>query len=184
MPLSSIPVRETPESLTYGGLLPAVYRFALLMTGSVPTAAEVLRLTVEQAERGDLSDVRDPRRVRRWLFARARSLCSRPLVMPEALVAPSGSFVDAPSLVPGLPDDSVHHLPLLFARLPEPERCALALFYLYVFAPDELAEALDVKPAALAELLTRGRSLLSKAESRSVSTSLQATATHQAEAEP
>ena len=159
-------MRETPDTLIYGLHLPAVYRFALLMTGSVPVAAEVLRLTVEQAERGDLSDVRDPRRMRRWLFARARTLCSRPLDLPESLGSPAlhADGMDPASADPA--EDPVRRLPALFGHLPEPERSALALFYLYVFLPDELAEVLEVKPPVLTELLNRGRALLGKAEGR------------------
>ena len=153
-------VRETPEPLTYREYLPALYRFAYLMTGTVPTAAEVLRLTVEQAERGDLSDVRDPRRVKRWLFARARTLCARPLVLPEAL--PGAAPPDGTPALPELADDPGRQLIALFAPLPEAERSALTLFYLYLFTPAELAEVLDVKAAELSTLLNRGRASLQR----------------------
>ena len=154
-------MRETPEPITYGEYLPALYRFAFLMTGSVPAAAETLRLTVEQAERGDLSDVRDPRRVKRWLFARARSLCGRPLAMPEALVdLGSSEGGDSPSVEGS--DDPTRQLAGLFAPLPEAERSALILFYLYLFTPAQLAEVLEVKPAGLAALLSRARTQLQR----------------------
>lgn len=160
-------MRETPETLTYAEHLPAVYRFAFLMTGSVPTAAEVLRLTVEQAERGDLSDVHDPRRVKRWLFARARSLCARPLAMPAALEGFPGSGSSPDSGDAGLadsPDDTGWGLSARFAALPEPERSAAILFYLYLFEPEDLAATLNIRPVELAGLLTRGRGMLQKAQ--------------------
>ena len=154
-------MRETPEKLTYGEHLPALYRFAFLMTGSVPAAAETLRLTVEQAERGDLSDVRDPRRVKRWLFARARSLCGRPLALPDALADPTlSSDGDSPS--PDVTGDPTRQLAALFAPLPEAERSALIFFYLYLFTPAELADVLEVKPAELTTLLSRGRAQLQR----------------------
>ena len=159
-------MRETPESLTYGSYLPSVYRFAFLMTGSVPSAAEVLRLTVEQAERGDLSDVRDPRRVKRWLFARARSLCARPLAMPEALVGFPTPSPDDETSPPDFAEDPARHLVSGFASLPEPERSALILFYLYLFDSSDLAETLGIKPAELAPLLQRGRTLLQREDAR------------------
>lgn len=146
-------MRETPETLTYGEHLPALYRYAFLMTGSVPSAAEVLRLTVEQAERGDLSDVRDPRRVKRWLFARARNLCAKPLPLPDALDLPG---------VRTASDDPTRQLVAVFAALPESERSALILFYLYVFDAAGLAEVLDVKITDLAALLSRGRTSLQR----------------------
>lgn len=157
-------MRETPEPLTYGELLPAVYRFAFLMTGSVPAAAETLRLTVEQAERGDLSDVRDPRRVKRWLFARARSLCARPAAQAPATSAPPTILPNNEGPLPDFADDVTRRLAALFATLPEPERSALILFYLYLFDSTQLAEVLDVAPAALGTFLTRGRTLLQRAE--------------------
>ena len=153
-------MRETPESLTYREHLPAVYRFAYLMTGSIPFAAEVLRQTVEQAERGDLSEVRDPRRVKRWLFARARTLCARPLALPQALVDPAGAGSGNSPL--DLPDDPARQLVALFTVLPEAERSASVLFYLCRFTPGELAEVLDLKLPELAETLERSRTLLQR----------------------
>ena len=68
-------VRDTPEPLPYGEYLPAVYRFAFLMTGTPAAAAGVLRDTVEEAEREGLGDLRNPWQVRRWLFTHARASC-------------------------------------------------------------------------------------------------------------
>ena len=58
--------------------------------------------------------------------------------------------------------DSSLQLALLFGSLPEAERAALILFYLYLFTPNELAEIMEVKPDDLGTLLTRGRALLQK----------------------
>ena len=58
--------------------------------------------------------------------------------------------------------DSSQQLALLFGSLPETERSATILFYLYVFTPVELAEVLEIKPDDLGTLLTRGRALLQK----------------------
>ena len=51
---------------------------------------------------------------------------------------------------------------MLFADLPEDERGALILFYLFLFDPAELAELLEIKPAELGPLLLRGRTLLQR----------------------
>ncbi len=61
-----------------------------------------------------------------------------------------------------LPDDPPRQLALLFADLPEDERSALILFYLFLFDPAELAELLEIKPAELGPLLLRGRTLLQR----------------------
>ena len=50
-----------------------------------------------------------------------------------------------------------------FARVPEAERSALILFYLYLFDPAELAEVLEIPAAELAPLLSRGREWLGRA---------------------
>jgi DNA-directed RNA polymerase specialized sigma24 family protein len=47
-----------------------------------------------------------------------------------------------------------------FRQLPEPERSALALFYLDLFPPPEIAQLLRVDLEELGEILSRGRSEL------------------------
>lgn len=163
-------VRDTPEPLPYAEYLPAVYRFALLMTGSPAAAAEVVRHTVEEAEREGLGDLRNPWQVRRWIFTHARASCRRPLTvaLPVPSAAPDeddASFSSSPAAsVPTADDacDASQQLALLFASLPETERSAAILFYLYLFTPSELAEILEIKPDDLGTLLTRSRSLLQR----------------------
>ena len=50
-----------------------------------------------------------------------------------------------------------------FSTLPEPERSALALFYLELFEPAEIARLLKLPLEELAAALGRGRTLLSEA---------------------
>ena len=95
-------------------------------------------------------------------------------VPPTAAIPPGDARestyqpVDAPPAplpaVPGVtvPDDPPRQLALLFAGLPEDERGALILFYLFLFDPAELADLLGIKPAALGPLLLRGRTLLQR----------------------
>ena len=161
-------MRDTPDSLSYGGHWPAVYRFAFLMTGSAAAAAEVLQRTVEEAEREGLGDSRNPQQVRRWIFTQARASCRRPHTVAGPVPAPDPeepSFLPAPDAsVPTLDaaGDASQQLALLFGGLPEAERGAAILFYLYLFTPAELAEVLEIKPDDLGTLLTRGRALLQR----------------------
>ena len=178
-------MRETPESLPYGKYLPDVYRFAFLMTGHADTAADVLRHTVGRATRGGLNDIRNLLQAKRWLFAEARTLCAHPPpaaargdvpltpVPPEADAARGEPVPEAPvPQAPALPDadvpaavavgDPPRQLAMLFADLPEIERSALILFYLFLFDPAELSELLGIAPAELGPLLLRGRTLLQR----------------------
>ena len=162
------PVRETPVPIPYRDHLPAVYRFAFLMTGSASAAAEVLQSTVEEAEREDVGDLRNPWHVRRWLFTQARTLCCRPQTVAGPVPSPDTtetSFLPPPDAsVPTVDaaSDSSQQLALLFGGLPEAERGAAILFYLYLFTPSELAEILEIKPDDLGTLLTRSRALLQR----------------------
>ena len=158
-------MRETPETLPYGKYLPDVYRFAFLMTGRADAAADVLRHTVQRATRGGLHDLRDPLRVKRWLFAAARTLCAHPLpasgAPSPAMTAPAADVPEED--VPTLPaDDPPQQLAMMFANLSEDERGALILFYLFLFDPAELAELMEIKPAELGPLLLRGRTELQR----------------------
>lgn len=131
--MSALP--ETP----YAHYWPDAYRFACLMTGSAPAAqAAIQALVPGAAER--LTQMRDERQARRWLFSRLREICRR--TPPEPA-----------------PEDEVTRL---FSHLPEEERSALGLFYLQLFQPDELAEMLDLSPLALGQLLGVARLLLGR----------------------
>lgn len=167
--------------------LPDVYRYAFLMTGSTATASEVLRSTIESASRGLSDDDRKPRRAKRWIFAKAREFCRRPQLLrpvapafPIAASSPETAGTPLPTstpdgispsaaveaaLLPTVPaaDDAANapnRLAALFALLPEQERSALILFYLYLFDPAELAEVLEIKASALGPLLKEARDLL------------------------
>ena len=127
----------------------------------------MLRQTVEEAEREGLGDLRNPRQVRQWIFTHARASCRRPHTVAAPVPTPTGeaSFLPSPDASVPTADaagDSSEHLALLFGSLPEAERVASTLFYLYLFTPAELAEVLAIKPDDLGTLLTRGRALLQR----------------------
>ena len=82
---------SAPEAAPCKEHLPDVYRFAFLMTGSVDAATEVLRRTVERAARWGIGDLRDPRRVKRWLFAEARLHCGSSLPTGPLPLVPGGA---------------------------------------------------------------------------------------------
>jgi DNA-directed RNA polymerase specialized sigma24 family protein len=156
-------VSDLQEPLPYAELMPAIYRFAFLMTGSAEVAAEVLRIGVERAAR-TLRQIRDAGRAKRWLFSQARVDCSAATLRSGESCPFEGNegrpCPEAP--VPAVCNDQPRQLALVFAVLPEPERCALSLFYLYLLTPGELGEIMELKPRDLGTLLNRGRALLQR----------------------
>ena len=138
------------ESASLEPHLPDVYRFAFLMTGENVAAAAVLRRTVERAVRGGIGDLRDARRVKRWLFSEARRQCAQPALASH----PARSETEAGEAA------APAQLAARFAAVPANERGAMVLFYLYVFDPADLAEVLGIPFGELAPLLNRGRELL------------------------
>jgi DNA-directed RNA polymerase specialized sigma24 family protein len=156
-------VSASQETLPYAELLPDLYRFAFLMTGSAEVAAEVLQIAAERSAR-TLRQVRDAGRAKRWLFSQARLDCSAACAHDNGRCLFGGDETqpcpEAP--VPAIFNDQPRQLALVFAVLPEPERCALALFYLYLLTPRELGEIMEIKPSDLGALLSRGRALLQR----------------------
>lgn len=170
---------STPASSSSAHYFVPLYRFAFLMTGSVEAAAEIFDHTVEHAA-GHFTEIRCPRRAARWLFAQARENCRKHMRnsrKPAAAQATHGS----PSNTNGsngahAADEGSHEsrqadleraaeftatqLAAAFAPLPEPERCALALFYQSLFSTAGLADVLGISVGELAALLNRGRALL------------------------
>jgi DNA-directed RNA polymerase specialized sigma24 family protein len=156
-------VSASQDTPPYAELLPDLYRFAFLMTGSAEVAAEVLRIGAARGAR-TLRQVRDAGRAKRWLFSQARLDCSAASGHGDGrCIFDGGETRPGPEApVPAVFNDQPRQLALVFALLPEAERCALALFYLYVLTPGELGEVMDLKPRELGALLARGRLLLQR----------------------
>ncbi len=68
-----------------------------------------------------------------------------------------------PGTTPGVLNIEAFLLAQRFHLLPEPERSALALFYLELFSVEEIAELLKIDVETLAETLGAARELLQKA---------------------
>ena len=131
------------------------YRFALLLTGEPAAAERAMAETVAHLEKQH-GDSRREKNEHVWLATRLRKQClhNHP---------PEGSS-GAPRLVRDEGDSilaiEAYILAQHFHRLPEPERSALALFYIDLFSPEEIASILMITMEQLAELLSKGRALL------------------------
>lgn len=150
-------VLEKDEARGLSRVLPQLYRFCFLMTGDPARALKAFQNTLREAallaSRGQLpSD-------RLWSFHEARHQClalSRDDPQPEPMKLPEETIaLDAAARVGLLEPDQ---LAAWIASAPEPQRSALAFFYLNEFTHREMQNLLDVKMNELANLISRGRS--------------------------
>jgi DNA-directed RNA polymerase specialized sigma24 family protein len=137
--------------------LPQLYRFCFLMTGDAARALEAFQNTVREAallaSRGQLPADR------LWSFHEARHQClvrSKDNLQPESTGMPEEPISpDAAARVAQLDPDQ---LAAWIAIAPEPQRSALAFFYLNEFSHREMQNLLDLKMNELASLISHGRS--------------------------
>ena len=136
--------------------LPQLYRFCFLMLGDAAKALEAFQNTLREAAllaaRRQLPDDR------LWCFHEARHQCialAADDVQPETTTLPEETVsVDAAALVDRL---EPAQLAAWIAAAPEPQRSALAFFYLNAFSHREMQNLLDVKMEELASLISHGR---------------------------
>jgi RNA polymerase sigma-70 factor (ECF subfamily) len=146
------------SALLPSATLAEFYRFALLLTGHSKAAEEVMAATLVEVE-SQLGQFRNERNRHAWLATRIRERCMHNRV--EAAAAPRLLREEAET------SDKLEVLKIeaylvaqRFHLLPEPERSALALFYLELFTVEEIAELLKMSLEQLAETLAGARSLL------------------------
>ena len=138
------------------------YRFALLLTGSLRTAEQIMAETLHEAE-ARLAELRSDTSRQAWLAQRIRERCLRENAMNEQAV---------PRLLRAELEEGKKREVLQieafivaqrFSTLPEPERSALALFYVDLFEPQEIAKLLKMNIEDLGAALGHARALLAAA---------------------
>jgi DNA-directed RNA polymerase specialized sigma24 family protein len=132
------------------------YRFALLLTGSIQTAERVLADALTECET-QLVQMRNEKSRQAWFTARLRERCAAAEVIepaPRLLREEEGGMGGE------LLEIEAYLMAQRFHRLPEPERTALALFYLDAFELEEIAKLLKLDEEELAAAVGRGRQLL------------------------
>ena len=141
---------------TANKILPQLYRFCFLMTGDAAKAQTAFQETVREA--AVRTDADEPPPDRLWFFRQARDRCiavteegiqAEPGMLDEVEIAP-----DAPKQIATLTPEQ---LAVWISAAPEPQRSALALFYLDEFTLPELFSLLDMKAGELSELICSGR---------------------------
>jgi DNA-directed RNA polymerase specialized sigma24 family protein len=137
-------------------ILPQLYRFCFLMTGDASKAQEAFQNTVREAALRSTSEEPPPDRL--WFFREGRWRCldateqglqAEPGLMEEHDISP-----DAPAQIQRLEPDQ---LAIWISAAPEPQRSALALFYLDEFNLGEMLSLLEMKAGQLSDLVSSGR---------------------------
>ena len=126
------------------------------MTGDTAKAQAAFQDTVREAAVRSARD--EPPADRLWFFRDARWRCvavceegiqAEPGMLEEADISPI-----APVQIEQLDPDQ---LAVWISAAPEPQRSALALFYLDEFSLDEMIALLEVKANELSDLISSGR---------------------------
>lgn len=139
-------------------VLSELYRFALLLTGGSDLAGRALDAVLSDCERR-IDQIRDESHRVAWLVSRLRQSCME--TTAASVESPQEAQLsvrcgDSGSSDHGLPPDAVI-LAQRFQSLPEPERSALALFYLELFDVEQIAQVLGLPLEELSPVLDRGR---------------------------
>jgi DNA-directed RNA polymerase specialized sigma24 family protein len=136
--------------------LPQLYRFCFLMLGDAQKAREVFEATLRAAtERaGDSETPPD----RFWLYREARGRCleaSEQALQPEDVDLPEEEL--SPAAAEQVLQIEANQLAIWISAAPEPQRTALALFYLDEFTHREILKIAELKTAELSPLLNSAR---------------------------
>ena len=137
------------------------YRLALLLAGDVYSAQQLLAVCLAETE-AKIDQLRSPEHRRCWLAMRMRQRSMEqaddvePLPSAPRLLREGTSEVENAEIL-GI---EAYILAQRFHHLPEPERSALALFYLDLFDTKEIAQIVSLSIEDLADTLNRARLLL------------------------
>jgi DNA-directed RNA polymerase specialized sigma24 family protein len=133
-----------------------LYRFCFLMLADAAKAQEVFQGTVREA--AQLAADGEPPRERLWFFCNARWRCletnEQGLQAEDIDVEKEELAASAPSQIEKL---EPNQLAIWISGAPEPQRSALALFYLDEFSYLDLLSVCELKPPELSKLLADGR---------------------------
>jgi DNA-directed RNA polymerase specialized sigma24 family protein len=151
----NIPTQLQKESFPKSNL-PQLYRFCFVMLGDSGKAQEIFQSIMHEAAlraaQGELP------RDRLWLFREARGRCLETseagIQAEETQMEEHDIHASAPTQIKQLEPEQ---LAIWIAGAPEPQRTALALFYLDQFNHEELLDLTELKTAELAKVMANAR---------------------------
>ncbi|MBM4092846.1 MAG: sigma-70 family RNA polymerase sigma factor [Planctomycetes bacterium] len=155
---------RAPEDLDIARLVHAhhgaVYRYAYRLTGSVADAEDLAQQTFLIAQQ-KLTQIREPRKADRWLFAVLRS-CFLKNRRRRKPVAASNLEMDIADVAAKSRDDGVDRelLDRALRDLREEYRLVLVMFYFEDFSYKEIARQLGVPMGTVMSRLARAKSRL------------------------
>jgi DNA-directed RNA polymerase specialized sigma24 family protein len=133
-----------------------LYRFCFLMLADAAKAQEIFHATLREA--AQLAADGEAPRDRLWFFRNARWRC---LEVSEQGLQPEDVDLEQDELAEWAPSQIEKLEPQQFAvwisGAPDPQRTALALFYLNEFSHRDLLSVTELKPNELSKLLCNGR---------------------------
>lgn len=136
--------------------LPQLYRFCFLMLGDTAKAQEAFQSTVREAALRAAAG--EPPADRLWFFRDARWRCveagEHGLQAEEMQLEEHDISAHAPAQIAQL---TAEQLAIWISAAPEPQRSALALYYLDEFNYREMTSILAIKPGELPRCIARGR---------------------------
>jgi DNA-directed RNA polymerase specialized sigma24 family protein len=136
--------------------LPQLYRFCFLMLGDTQKAREVFEATLRGATALSADGEAPTDRV--WFYREARGRC---LEASEQGLQPEDVDLPEEDLSPSAPEQieriDVNQLSVWISAAPEPQRTALALFYLNEFNHREILKIAELKIDELSQLLASAR---------------------------
>jgi len=136
--------------------LPQLYRFCFLMTGDAAKAQEAFQATLREAALRAAHG--EPPRDRLWFFRDARWRCVE--ASEQGLQAEESTLDEcevAPHAAAQVRQLHPEQLAVWISGAPDPQRSALASYYLNEFTLRELRMLLDLKAKELSELICAGR---------------------------
>ena len=133
-----------------------LYRFCFLMVADAAKAQEIFHATLRDA--AQLAGNDEAPRDRLWFFRDARWRCleaGEQGLQAEDVDFEQGELADwAPSQIEKLEPEQ---FAIWISAAPDPQRTALALFYLNEFSYRDLLSVTELKPQELSKLLGGGR---------------------------
>ena len=136
--------------------LPQLYRFCYLMTGEAAKAQQAFQSTLRAAALRAAQGEPAPDRL--WFFRDARW---QSLIASESGLQAEPGNVEEAEVTAHSPEQieelQPEQLAIWISAAPEPQRSALAAFYLDEFTLRELLSLLELKRGELSELIASGR---------------------------
>ena len=133
-----------------------LYRFCFLMLADAGKAQEIFHATLREAAQHAADG--EPPRDRLWFFRNARWRC---LETGEQGLQPEEGDLEEQELAPSGPSQierlEPQQLAVWISGAPDPQRTAMALFFLNEFSHRDLLSVTELKAPELAKLLCDGR---------------------------